>query len=145
MVPLTLVPVWALRTGLDYQARMYEHYYETVSALSLMLQRAHPYTHGHLERVAADAEEVAARLGLSPERARLVREAAVLSLVFTPSLNRVIASRVQASGLFVTWSVVLFIMHVLTWRVGASQLDLSDLQLLSYRDARCRSTRSKKP
>lgn len=77
-IPLTLVPVWALRTGLDYQAKMYEHYYETVSALSLMLQRAHPYTHGHLERVAISAEEVALRLGLTPQKARLVREAAVL-------------------------------------------------------------------
>ena len=78
LIPVTLVPVWALRTGLEFQARMYEHYYETVSALSLMLQRAHPYTHGHLERVAKSAEEVARRLGLSDERARLVREAAVL-------------------------------------------------------------------
>ncbi len=78
LIPVTLVPVWALRTGLDFQARMYEHYYETVTALSLMLQRAHPYTHGHLERVAISAEEVARRLGLSDQRARLVREAAVL-------------------------------------------------------------------
>ncbi len=77
-VPLVLVPVWALRTGLGYRARMDEVYYETISALSQMLQRAHPYTHGHLERVSRTAEEVAHRLGLSPKRARLVREAAVL-------------------------------------------------------------------
>jgi putative nucleotidyltransferase with HDIG domain len=57
---------------------MYEHYYETITALTLMLQRAHPYTHGHLERVAKTAEEVARRLGLSSSRARMVREAAVL-------------------------------------------------------------------
>ena len=77
-VPITLVPVFALRTALQYQARMYEHYYETITALTLMLQRAHPYTHGHLERVAKAAEEVARRLGLSGARARMVREAAVL-------------------------------------------------------------------
>jgi len=77
-IPLTLVPVLALRTALQYQARMYEHYYETITALTLMLQRAHPYTHGHLERVARTAEEVARRLGLSSQRARMVREAAVL-------------------------------------------------------------------
>jgi putative nucleotidyltransferase with HDIG domain len=57
---------------------MYEHYYETITALTLMLQRAHPYTHGHLERVARTAEEVARRLGLNSQRARMVREAAVL-------------------------------------------------------------------
>lgn len=77
-VPFTIVPVLALRTALQYQARMYEHYYETITALTLMLQRAHPYTHGHLERVAKAAEEVARRVGLSGSRARMVREAAVL-------------------------------------------------------------------
>lgn len=77
-VPLTMVPVFALRTALQYQSRMYEHYYETITALTLMLQRAHPYTHGHLERVAKAAEEVARRVGLSGSRARMVREAAVL-------------------------------------------------------------------
>lgn len=76
--PLTLVPVWALRTAFDMRARLYSHYYETMTALTLMLQRAHPYTHGHLERVAEMAEDVALRLGLSSSRARMVREAAVL-------------------------------------------------------------------
>ncbi len=77
-IAFTLVPVLAVRTALQYQTRMYEHYYETITALTLMLQRAHPYTHGHLERVARTAEEVARRLGLSGSRARMVREAAVL-------------------------------------------------------------------
>lgn len=75
---LTLVPVWALRTAFAMRSRLYAHYYETITALTLMLQRAHPYTHGHLERVAEMAEDVALRLGLSPAKARLVREAAVL-------------------------------------------------------------------
>lgn len=77
-LPLTFVPIWALRTGLDYQARMYDHYYETVLGLTQMLQRSHPYTHGHLERVAAIAEQVALNLGMSKRRARMVREAAIL-------------------------------------------------------------------
>ncbi|MEA2552671.1 MAG: hypothetical protein QOJ65_847 [Fimbriimonadaceae bacterium] len=78
LVPLSLIPVWALRTAVLYQAKLYENYYGTIAALNMMLQRAHPYTHGHLERVAETAEEVARRLGLSPSRARLVREAAIL-------------------------------------------------------------------
>jgi putative nucleotidyltransferase with HDIG domain len=77
-LPLTLVPVWALRTGLEYRARLQDHYDETITALTLMLQRAHPYTHGHLERVSYTAEEVARRLGLPGGKARLVRQAAVL-------------------------------------------------------------------
>jgi HD-GYP domain-containing protein (c-di-GMP phosphodiesterase class II) len=78
IVPLTFVPVMALRAGLACQAQMYEHYYETIRALTLMLQRAHPYTHGHIERVALIAEEVGLKLGLSRRRARMLREAAVL-------------------------------------------------------------------
>ena len=78
LVPLSLIPVWALRTSLIYQSKLYENYYGTITALNLMLQRAHPYTHAHLERVAETAEEVAMRLGLNPSRARLVREAAIL-------------------------------------------------------------------
>ncbi len=77
-IPLTLVPVWCLRTALSYRARMDEHYYETITALTLMLQRAHPYTQGHVERVGRTAEEVGRRLGLPRNRARLLREAAVL-------------------------------------------------------------------
>jgi len=78
IVPLSLIPVWALRTSLMLQSKLYDNYYGTIAALNLMLQRAHPYTHGHLERVAETAEEVAKMLGLGPSRARLVREAAIL-------------------------------------------------------------------
>lgn len=78
LIPVTLLPVWVVRTGILYRARMDAVYYETITALSQMLQHAHPYTHGHLDRVARTAEEVARALGLGPARARLVRQAAVL-------------------------------------------------------------------
>ena len=68
----------ALRSLGNQQREQYENYYATIAALSRMLQGAHPYTHGHLERVANFAEEVALNLGLSPDRARQVREASVL-------------------------------------------------------------------
>lgn len=77
-LPLTFAPVLALRAVLRVRAQMDEQYYETITALNAMLQRAHPYTHGHLERVAKMAEQVGLRLGLNPTRARLVREAAIL-------------------------------------------------------------------
>jgi putative nucleotidyltransferase with HDIG domain len=93
LAPLTLVPVWALRAGLQYQARMYDHYCETITALTQMLQRAHPYTHGHLERVARTAEEVARRLGLSRNRARLVREAAVLHDIGKIAVNEAVLDK----------------------------------------------------
>jgi putative nucleotidyltransferase with HDIG domain len=78
VVALTLLPIYALRSALLIKAELYEQYYETITALTLMLQRAHPYTHGHLERVARTAERAALRLGLPIARARRVREAAVL-------------------------------------------------------------------
>jgi putative nucleotidyltransferase with HDIG domain len=78
LLVLTLLPVFLLRGLIAVQERGYEHYYDTITALTLMLDRTHPYTHGHLERVSRVAEEVALSLGLAPERARLVREAAVL-------------------------------------------------------------------
>ncbi len=77
-LPLMLVPIWTLRCAILRQNELYDHYYETVTALMLMLQRAHPYTHGHLERAAIMSEEVARRMGMNASKARLVREAAVL-------------------------------------------------------------------
>jgi putative nucleotidyltransferase with HDIG domain len=75
---LSLIPLLALRMGLTIKASSYQHYYETITTLTLMLQRAHPYTHGHLLRVAAYAEEVALRLGFNHRHAHLVREASVM-------------------------------------------------------------------
>ena len=78
VLPFTLVPVWAFRLGLMRRAQVSESYYDTVTALTLMLQRAHPYTHAHLDRVARTAGLVAQHLGLSARRSELVRAAAVL-------------------------------------------------------------------
>ncbi len=77
-IPLTLVPVWAYRTAVAYRDRMTDYYVHTIGALADMLERTHPYTQGHVERVAWTAEEVGRRLGLPSHRARLLREAAVL-------------------------------------------------------------------
>jgi putative nucleotidyltransferase with HDIG domain len=77
-LPVMAIPILALRAGLAMKARLYEHYFETVAALSQMLQRSTPVTHRHLERVASLAEEVALRLGIPPSRARMVRVAALL-------------------------------------------------------------------
>ncbi len=78
LTPLIFGPILALRSLLNSKIRMAETNYQTVSTLALMLQRAHPYTHRHLERVAAISEEVAIRLGLGGRRAQQVHHAAVL-------------------------------------------------------------------
>jgi putative nucleotidyltransferase with HDIG domain len=78
LLPAIGAPILALQAAIRGRHSLYEHYYETIGTLTLMLQRAHAYTAQHLERVAALAEETALSLGLSPRRARLVREAALL-------------------------------------------------------------------
>jgi len=78
IVPLLIIPLELLRWIISSHKRMEDHAYETMVALTIMLQRAHPYTHGHLDRVGRLAEEVGRRLGLSPTRALLLRKAAVL-------------------------------------------------------------------
>lgn len=77
-VPLTFIPIELLRRIISEHKRLDDHAYETMVALTIMLQRAHPYTHGHLERVGRLAEEVGRKLGLPASRALLLRKAAVL-------------------------------------------------------------------
>ncbi len=77
-LPVMMLPAIMLRRALVLKNAQIENHYEAVVALTVMMQRAHPYTHGHLERVAELAEEVALRLGLGLRKAKLVREAAVL-------------------------------------------------------------------
>lgn len=78
LLPIFLLPIWVLRTLAIRTKQLDDATYETVLALTIMLQRAHPYTFGHIERVAGIAEEVGLRLGMKRSQARRLREAAVL-------------------------------------------------------------------
>ncbi len=77
-IPLMLIPLLMLRKAVIMTNKLDDTYSEAMVTLTLMLQRAHPYTHGHLDRVALLAEKTGLRLGLSPSRACLLRHAAVL-------------------------------------------------------------------
>lgn len=72
-VPTALIG-WTAREQTTADAKVQQ----TLQALALMLQRAHPYTHAHIERVARIAERTALHLGLAPDRAKMVHEAARL-------------------------------------------------------------------
>jgi hypothetical protein len=65
---------WTAREQISADAKVQQ----TLQALALMLQRAHPYTHAHIERVARFAERTALHLGLATDRAKMVHEAARL-------------------------------------------------------------------
>ncbi|GBC93603.1 3'3'-cGAMP-specific phosphodiesterase 3 [bacterium HR15] len=73
-----LAPYLALRQAFILYTRQHELYHQTVRSLGFLIQRAHPYTGGHLQRVAQWGRKVAERLGLPPERCELVYEAALL-------------------------------------------------------------------
>ncbi len=73
-----LAPYLALRQALVIAARQQELYHQTIRSLGFLVQRAHPYTGGHLQRVSQWARRVAEQLGLPPERCELVYEAALL-------------------------------------------------------------------
>lgn len=78
LLPVTTIPGLALRAGIAYRVRMVENYDDTIAALALMLQRAHPFTHDHMDRVSETAEVVARKLGLGRRQAKLVKTAAIL-------------------------------------------------------------------
>lgn len=73
-----LAPYLALRQAFVLAARQQELYHQTIRSLGFLVQRAHPYTGGHLQRVSLWARSVAERMGLPPNRCELVYEAALL-------------------------------------------------------------------
>lgn len=76
--PVLLLPVALLTKTTRLHDELIQHDHSVIAALTLMLQRVHPYSAGHLERVASIAEEVGLALGLPPRRARMLHLAALL-------------------------------------------------------------------
>jgi putative nucleotidyltransferase with HDIG domain len=72
------LPILALAIMVESHHRSQKHAQETIIALGLMLQDAHPQTHRHLQRVSDAATEIALRMGMSPETASKVGVAAFL-------------------------------------------------------------------
>ncbi|MER3401917.1 MAG: hypothetical protein C4337_01095 [Armatimonadota bacterium] len=75
---MVLAPYLALRQAFMLWTCQHDLYHQTIRSLGFLVQKAHPYTGGHLQRVAQWARKVAQRLGLPPERCELVYEAALL-------------------------------------------------------------------
>lgn len=77
-VALMLVPAMVLRELVSVQSREFERYDAAIKALATLMQRTHPYTLGHVDRVSVLAEKLAWKLGVSGSKTWLLREAAVL-------------------------------------------------------------------
>lgn len=75
---LAAVPFLAARECYRQRMKQIRNYRETMRALGLVVQHAHPYTSGHLQRVSQMAITVATRLGVPARHIELLPEAAAL-------------------------------------------------------------------
>lgn len=75
---LLVVPFLVGRKALYQYAMQTEMYRETITTLGTYMQHYHPYTKGHLERVADLADEVAKEVRLPPQSLILIRQAGLL-------------------------------------------------------------------
>ena len=77
-VAFLAVPVYAMRAAVVTHEKMLKAYKEGVELLGQIMQEAHPYTHGHLHRVAHWAKMIAEQMQLSPNSMQHIEDAAIL-------------------------------------------------------------------
>ncbi len=77
-VGFIVVPVYALRLAILTHERTLAAYRQGVDLLGRIMQEAHPYTHGHLHRVARWAREIAEEMHLPASSMQHIEDAAIL-------------------------------------------------------------------
>jgi len=75
---LVAAPFLAARECFRQRIQQIRNYRETIRALGLLVQHAHPYTSGHLQRSSQMAVSVATRLGVPARHVELLPDATVL-------------------------------------------------------------------
>ncbi len=73
-----IVPVYALRMTVVTHERTLAAYKQGVDLLGRIMQEAHPYTHGHLHRVALWAKRIAEDMELPASSMQHIEDAAIL-------------------------------------------------------------------
>lgn len=73
-----IFPILAARAVVAYHERTIGAYKQGVELLGRIMQESHPYTHGHLNRVAHWAKKIAEELKLPPESMQFIEDAAIL-------------------------------------------------------------------
>ncbi len=73
-----VVPMYALRLAVLTHERTLAAYRQGVELMGRMMQEAHPYTHGHLHRVARWAWKIAEEMQLPPSSMAHIEDAAIL-------------------------------------------------------------------
>jgi putative nucleotidyltransferase with HDIG domain len=75
---LVIVPFIVGRQALNIYSRQIDAYRDTITTLGTYMQQYHPYTRGHLERVADLADKMARHMGLSTQSLMYIRDAGLL-------------------------------------------------------------------
>ena len=77
-IAFVILPVYALRMAAVAHERTLKAYKEGVELLGRIMQEAHPYTHGHLHRVARWAKRIAEDMKLPAASMQHIEDAAIL-------------------------------------------------------------------
>lgn len=77
-IGFVLLPVYALRMAVITHQKTMEAYRHGVELLGRIMQEAHPYTHGHLHRVARWAVQIAEEMRLPAASMQHIGDAAIL-------------------------------------------------------------------
>ena len=75
---LVIVPFIVGRQALNMYSAQTDAYRDTITTLGTYMQQYHPYTRGHLERVADLADKMARHMGLSTQSLMYIRDAGLL-------------------------------------------------------------------
>jgi putative nucleotidyltransferase with HDIG domain len=75
---LVVIPFLVGRQALNQYAKQRDTYLETVTTLGAYMQHYHPYTRGHLERVANLADKIANQMGLPLQSLMFIHDAGLL-------------------------------------------------------------------
>jgi len=75
---LMIVPFMVGRKALDQYSKQMSAYRETITTLGVYMQHYHPYTKGHLERVANLADKIAKQMGLAMRSLEFMKDAGLL-------------------------------------------------------------------
>ena len=77
-IAFVIVPMLAMRMAVQTYERRMAAYRQGVDLLGRIMQEAHPYTHGHLHRVARWARKIAEEMRLPASSMQFIEDAAIL-------------------------------------------------------------------
>ncbi len=93
---LIIIPFLMGRQALNQYAKQLDTYRETITTLGIYVQHFHPYTKGHLERVADISDKIAKQLGLPLRSLFFIRDAGLLHDVGKVGVSEEILDKVGA-------------------------------------------------